>query len=332
MRADVGAEIDHEPVAQGHDRAVAADADLDVVILLPRVVRRHQVLAPILDPLHRPAQAHRRPGHDEVLGIELAAHAEAAAHLELDEVDQVLGVAEHVGQDAPVEVRHLGHAPEREHARSGIVGGGEPARLHRHAGVALDGEALAEPPVGRGQRASALPARVTSRSMTLPPTAGCSTGVPGSRGAARVGDDGQGLPVDLDQLQRVLGEIAALGDHEGDGLAHVADPLSRSGGCRHAPAPARCPRRTGMRPTAPRSSAVITAATPGSARAASARMAAMRAWGWGERRTAAWSRPGRRTSAAYFPRPVRSRNPPCVAWADRMRVPSAVWASLAETG
>ena len=84
----------------------------DVVILLPRVVGRHQVLAAVLDPLHRTAQAHRRPRHHEVLGIELAAYAEAAAHLELDEVDQVLGMAEQVGENPSVEVRHLRHAPE----------------------------------------------------------------------------------------------------------------------------------------------------------------------------------------------------------------------------
>src|SRR5207253_3744478 len=45
--------------------------------------------------------------------------------------------------------------------------------------------------------------------------------------AARVGDDGQRLPVDLDQLERVLGDVTAGGDHEGDRLADVADHARR---------------------------------------------------------------------------------------------------------
>ena len=223
MRANVRAEVDHEPVAQGHDHAVAADPDLHLVILLPRMVGRHQMLMTVLDPLHRTAQAHRRPRHHEVLGIELAAYAEAAAHLELDEVDQVLGMAEQVGENPAVEVRHLRHAPEREHARPGVVAGGEAARLHRHAGVTLDGEPLSDAPLGGRERAR----RVTgARHQTFDDVAtGRRMKNRHARIArtARVGDDRQRLPVDLDQLERVLCEIAARGDNEDDRLADVTD-------------------------------------------------------------------------------------------------------------
>ena len=229
MRPDVAAEIDGEAVAQRHDRAVAPHADLDLVVLLSRVVRRHQVLAPVLDPLHGAPQSHGRPRHDEVLGIEFAAHAEAAADLELDEVDQMLGMAEQVGQDAPVEVRDLGDAPEREHPRSRIVGGREPARLHRHAGVTLDREALGETALGGGKPAL----RVAGARLQPLDDVSAGGGVEHRHArigrAARVGDDGQKLPVDLDQLQRVLGEIAAGRDHEGDRLADVADESGGEG-------------------------------------------------------------------------------------------------------
>ena len=222
MRADVRAEIGHESVAQRHDRAVAAHADLDLMVLLARVVRGDQVLATVFDPLHRTAQAHRRPRHHVVLGIELAAHAEASAHLELDEVDEMLGMAEQIGEDAPVEVRHLRHAPEREHARPRIVSGGEPARLHRHAGVTLDGEAPGDPPLGGRERAR----RITgTRQQALDDVAAggrMQDRDPRIARAARVGDDGQRLPLDLDQLERVLRKIAASGDDEGDRLADVA--------------------------------------------------------------------------------------------------------------
>ena len=61
----------------------------------------------------------------------------------------------------------------------------------------------------------------------MPPTTGWSTGASGSSGAPRVGDDRQRLVVDLHQVERVLGQVAALGDHEGHRLADVADLLSR---------------------------------------------------------------------------------------------------------
>src|SRR5215831_18646776 len=67
------------------------------------------------------------------------------------------------------------------------------------------------------------------------------------------------------------------------------------------------PSRTGIRPIVPRSSAVNTATTPGKASAALVRIDPRRAWGYGERTTVACSRPGNRKSAAYLPRPVRSR-------------------------
>ena len=74
---------------------------------------------------------------------------------------------------------------------------------------------------------SALPARAERRSMMLPPAAGCSTGMPGSLARRASATTGKRLPVDLDQLRRVLGEIAAGRDHEGDRLADIAD---QSGG------------------------------------------------------------------------------------------------------
>jgi hypothetical protein len=90
--ADVGAEVGDEAVDEGHDAEVAVEADLDVVLLLPRMVGGHEVLAAVLDPLHGPAELHGRPRDHEVLRIELPADAEAAPRLQLHEVDEVFGV------------------------------------------------------------------------------------------------------------------------------------------------------------------------------------------------------------------------------------------------
>jgi hypothetical protein len=77
----------------------------------------------------------------EVLGIELAAHAEAAADIELDHVDGVLADAQHGGEHPPIEEQHLrgteygqpSIGPLRDHA----------AGLHRQGGEAVGAERLA---------------------------------------------------------------------------------------------------------------------------------------------------------------------------------------------
>ena len=84
----------HVP-AQGEDRAVARAGDLQLAVDLARMVGRDQVLAAILDPLHRTADQARRERDEEILRIELALDAEAAADVDLDHVDVGLGDAEH---------------------------------------------------------------------------------------------------------------------------------------------------------------------------------------------------------------------------------------------
>ena len=53
-------------------------------------------LLPVLDPLHRPAEAHGGEQHQHVLGVELAADAEAAAGVALEQVNRVRAAFEHL--------------------------------------------------------------------------------------------------------------------------------------------------------------------------------------------------------------------------------------------
>ena len=68
------------------------------------------MLAAVLGPFHRPADVARRERDQEILRIELAARAEAAADVVLDHVDGIVGEAELLGEDAAVEEQHLGGA------------------------------------------------------------------------------------------------------------------------------------------------------------------------------------------------------------------------------
>ena len=93
--ADVGAEIDRAAAAQAEDLAVAVAGDLQLAFGVAGVIGREQVLAAVLDPFHRPAERPRRERDQEILRIEFAAHAEAAADVGLDHGDGVLGEPQH---------------------------------------------------------------------------------------------------------------------------------------------------------------------------------------------------------------------------------------------
>ena len=113
----------------------------------------------------------------------------------------------------------------------------------------------------------------------LCPTSSKIAGAPGADRGVDVGECGQRLVVDGDQLARVLGEGAARGHDEGDGIADEAGAVAGQGAERGRGSPAGPAPRMG--PTTPsRSAAVSTRSTPGNARAA---VTSTRGRGVGER-------------------------------------------------
>jgi len=135
LRADVRADVDPDPVAQREQRPVRADCELDLVHLLTGMVRGHEVLVAVLDPLDRPPVAEREERDQEVFRVELPAHAEPAADVALDEQDLLGRQAEQLREDVAVEVLHLRRAVHEEPSvRVGL--GEEAARLERRPGVA----------------------------------------------------------------------------------------------------------------------------------------------------------------------------------------------------
>ena len=80
-----------------------------------------QMLRPILDPLHGPPQLVGGERDQEILGIELAAHAETAAYIRLDEMDSILIDCQMARQDCPVGVGYFGWPPDPQLAVGGVV-------------------------------------------------------------------------------------------------------------------------------------------------------------------------------------------------------------------
>ena len=119
--------------------------------IFARMIGRQKMLATVFDPAHRAPQPQRRKRNQEVLGIEFAAHAEAAAHVALDHLDRLLGQAEHAGKDAAVVVGDLAGAGNDQRSGAGVILREDAARLHGKRGVALRTEAFAPHVIGAGE-------------------------------------------------------------------------------------------------------------------------------------------------------------------------------------
>ena len=207
-------------------RAVPHHRELDVVDPVRAVVVAvGDVVDPVLQVGHPTAglaRAHPRD-HRGLVGEQLGAEAAAGRHrpdVQLVDRDlerarrheQVAGEAQRVGVDG-------------EAAGALVVLGDRAHGLQRLPARAVPAQPVPDDHVGPGEVAvdvaeveAALVGAV--RLQRLVHQRG-----PGGQRALRIGDHGQRLVLDLDQLQRVLGQVAAVRDDHRDALADVPDLL-----------------------------------------------------------------------------------------------------------
>ena len=222
MRADVGAHVVDHAIPQPQDGPVGTNGELHLVLLLARMIRGQEVLLTVLNPLHRATQPHGQQRDQEVLGVELTAHAETAAHIRLDEVDPVFGKVQQVGQDRAVEVRDLCWTPHRQEAAAGLEVGNQPARLQRHAAVALDHEPFTQHQVRCGKRGIDVTDRHCELGGHVCPNRLVEQRSAGFQRLPAIHNSGQRLVVHRDELGGVLGCVAATRDNHRDRLSDVA--------------------------------------------------------------------------------------------------------------
>ena len=110
MGAHIGALVVKIAVIDGEDAAFAIDRRAQAVELLARMIGRDQMLAPVLDPFHRPVEAHGGDADQHIFRIEFAADAEASAHMRLVHVNRRRRALEHAREQLAIAVRHLGGA------------------------------------------------------------------------------------------------------------------------------------------------------------------------------------------------------------------------------
>ena len=219
--AHIGADVDIGVPAQAEDGAVAGAGDLHVAFRLARMVHAHEVLAAVLRPLHGPAGVARRERDEEILRVELAARAEAAADVVLHDLDRAFVEAHLLCERAAVEEQDLGAARQGEMPARGIPFRQQATGLHRQCHVPRGAEALA-PDIGRVLERGG---GIAAHRVELDGEVGALV-LEQQRFILRrdvtVGDRRQRLDVDIDERERVLGDAGALGEHQRDRLADIA--------------------------------------------------------------------------------------------------------------
>ncbi len=203
-------------------RPSVIDRDAGVVMLFARVIGRHQMLAPVLDPFDRPAEPHRREADEKILRVELAADAEAAAGIAFLEHDGSGAAAEHAGERIAVAVRHLRGAVQFDDVARRIMARQGAARFERHAAMPADRQVEPDNRVRCGECGIDLPI-FGAHDQRL-----CrNSGREAARRRPGVEQWRQLLGLDHDQIGGVLGEVRIGREHGSDRLADIAQPVLR---------------------------------------------------------------------------------------------------------
>src|SRR5437868_5948080 len=218
----VRAEVCDDVVAQARQSAVQLTADLYLADLAAPVNRRLHVLAPRLDPLGGPAQSHRNPSEQGLLGVDVQLRAEAAADFRRDDTELVFGDADHQRDLRTHEVRYLRRRPEGQLLLSRKVSCQHPARLHRDGREALIGDALPDYFVRGSERRLdvALAGGQFIRDVVAELFVYHRAAL---RRLLRVNDRGQLLVVNHDEVCRVARGVSVRGDDGRDGVADEVD-------------------------------------------------------------------------------------------------------------
>ncbi len=180
-----------------------------------------KILAPILDPFHRTAEHFRACRNARIFRIDGALGAKTAAHIGRDDVHLVVVEVEHVQEPALDAMRALGGNVNRVGVRDSIVARHQPAAFHEKRPAAVNEQPLAhhmgsacECRVGVADRDRHPRRDIRFRVRMGERTAGHDRG-----GAIR--HSCQRLVIHLHQRGGILRDMAAVGHHDRDRLAHI---------------------------------------------------------------------------------------------------------------
>ena len=216
--------VGDDAALQAHHPTVGLDVNLENIHLVASVDGCLQILAPALDPFHRPPELLRcEAGHGFfAINVELA--AERPAHFRRDDAAACLVRSGHHGQVRLQQVRDLRGRPNGQSVFSGRVARNDPARFHGSRRQALVDKT----------RFDHLEARVGFKRF---PAAGIQLSDEGDvvrkflmdarrsllKRFFRVHHRGDGLIVHFHFVRGIASQVKFRRDNGGNGLAHVAD-------------------------------------------------------------------------------------------------------------
>ena len=179
--------------------------------LAARVVRRDEVLRAVLDPLHGPTEAKRRERDEHVLGIQLAADAEAAADVDLDE-PHVARARARAAPRAPLRLKCFTFAaPQIVSAAAGGLREEAPC-LQRRARLSRKLEAAADDDVRLRERRIDVAVADGKRVDDVRAEQPRGRAAPRAAAATRSSADLEQVEIELDELGGILGDPRILGE------------------------------------------------------------------------------------------------------------------------
>ena len=174
------------------------------------------MLAPVLDPAQRPAGAHRRPRHRDLLRLQYALVAEATAHVRRDDPHVRLVEPQELREPGADEVRHLGGGVDDELPLALVVAGKHRLALHRRHALAGGAVLALDDDRGALLHRRDVAVHEGGEEEVVVPFVVHARGA-GPAGGEAVGDRGQGFEVERHFLRDVL----RLGPGRGDAQRHA---------------------------------------------------------------------------------------------------------------
>ncbi len=219
----VGTDVADGVGAQRHGMAVAIEAELGVDDLVEGLEAGRKVLHAIAGPFDRAPEMPRGGADENLLGVERALAAEAAADVGCHHAQPVARQVERLGQRIAHDAGNLRRGVEREGVAARLVFGEARARLDRDRGLAAHPEAGFDPHRRRLHHGVDVAALELAGDQHVGARLLVQERRPRERGLRRIDDGRQRLEIDGDELERVLGEVAAFRHHAHHRLADIAD-------------------------------------------------------------------------------------------------------------
>ena len=221
---EIGAHVGDRIDPERQELAVLVHGELGMARMVAALRVGDEGLRPVGRPFDRPLHLGGGPGDDRLLGIMVDLGAEAAADVRRHDPELMFRQMQHEGAHQQADdMRVLAGGIERVVARTAVVFADRRARLHRVGDQAVVDQVELGDQLGFGEGG-------VDRGLVadLPLVAGVGRRLVEQLGGSRLHRIGrfdrrrQHAVVDLDQLGRVLGLVARLGDDDRDRVADMA--------------------------------------------------------------------------------------------------------------